>query len=241
MSLTYATFTTELALLAQFPATDPNFLSNLPSCIDYATDRITRELNLLNTQTANSTLALTTGTRLLDMSSLSPAVNVLMDVNVITPHGVTNPDLGTRNQLTIQSRAFLNAVYGTSPAQGGVVGVPEYFSMATDQEILVGPYPDQAYQVELIATVRPSPISPIVSTNWITTYLPDLLLAAAMIQMSGFKMNFGAQADNPQMAMSWETQYVTLRDSAGVEDAMRKYFATGWTSQLPSQYNPPRE
>lgn len=240
MSLTYPTYLTQLALLAQFPETDPNFLSNLPSCIDYATDRITRELNLLNTQTANSSLALTTGTRLLSMASLSPVVNVLMDVNVITPFGTTNPDLGTRNQLTIQSRAFLNAVYGTSPAQGGITGVPQYFAMATDQTILVGPYPDHAYRVELIATVRPVPISETAPANWISTYLPDLFLAASMVQMAGFMKSYGAQSDDPKLAISWENQYVTLRDSAGVEDAMRKYFSSGWTSQLPSQYNPPR-
>ena len=40
MSLTYTTFTTELALLAEFQQTDPSFVSNLPSCIDYATDHV---------------------------------------------------------------------------------------------------------------------------------------------------------------------------------------------------------
>src|SRR5271156_1306615 len=159
MSLNYTTYLTELALLAQFPANDPNFLSNLPSCIDYATDRITRELNLLNTITANSTLALATGTRILSLASLSPVFNVLMDVNVLVPAGQNNPDLCARTQLTIQSRAFLNAVYGTGPTQGGMTGVPQYFAMVTDQIIQVAPYPDQDYGVELIGTVRPTPLS----------------------------------------------------------------------------------
>jgi hypothetical protein len=240
MSLTYATYVAELALLSQFNATDPNFESNLPSCIDYATDRIVRELNLLSTMTANSTLALTTGTRILSLASLSPIFNVLMDVNVLVPAGQTDPDLCARTQLTIQSRAFLNATYGTAPPVGGVVGVPQYFAMVTDQAIMVGPYPDQAYGVELIGTVRPTPISPSVATNWISLYLPDLFLAASMIQMSGYMKNFGAQADDPKMAMSWSDQYTTLRDSAATEDAMRKYMATGWTSQLPNQFTPAR-
>jgi hypothetical protein len=135
----------------------------------------------------------------------------------------------------------MNATYGTAPSQGGIVGVPQEFAMVTDQVIQVGPYPDSAYNLEVIYTARPAPLSGSVATNWISLYLPDLYMAAAMIQMSGFKMNFGAQADDPKMAMSWETQYVTLRDSASTEDAMRKYYSTGYTSQLPGQFNPPRE
>lgn len=236
MSLSYSSYLTELALLSQFNATDPNFLSNLPSCIDYATDRITRELDLLNTVTANSTLALTVGTRIISLASLNPVFNVLRQVNVLTPVGTTNPDLGTRNPLTISTTAFLNQVYGSN----AVTDVPEYFAMVTDQTIMVGPYPDQAYNLEIIGTVRPTPISATNPTNWISLYLPDLFLQCSMIQMSGFKLNFGAQADDPKSAMSYETQYTTLRDSAGVEDAMRKYASTGWNSQLPTAYNPAR-
>ena len=241
MSLTYTTFVTELALLSQYATTDPNFVSNLPSCIDYATDRITRELNLLNTVTSNSTLTTSTSSRVVDLSGLNPIFNTLQDLNLLTPAGVTNPDLAARVPLTIQSRAFMNQVFGTSPTQtGAVTGPPQYFAMVTDQSIQVGPYPDAVYNLEIVGTVRPTPISGTNPTNWISTYLPDLFLAAAMIQMSAFKMNFGAQADDPKMAQSWETQYVTLRDSAATEDAMRKYYATGWTAQLPNQFNPAR-
>lgn len=240
MSLTYDQYVAELALLAQFNATDPNFLSNLPSCIDYATDRITRELNLLNTITANSTIACTVGTRIVNLSSLNPIFNTLQDINVLTPSGVTNPDLATRVQLTIQSRAFMNATYGTSPTGGGMTGTPQYFAMVTDQVIQVGPYPDAAYNLEIIGTVRPTPISASNQTNWISLYLPDLFLAASMIQMSGFKMNFSAMSDDPKQAISWESQYVSLRDSAAVEDSMRKYYSTGWSAQLPNQFNAPR-
>lgn len=240
MSLNYQTFTTELALLSQFNVTDPNFLSNLPSCLDYATDRITRELNLLNTTTTNSTLSCSPGSREVSLSGLNPIFNVLYEINVITPAGVTNPNLGVRNQLVIQTQSFLNAVYGTGPTQSGLTGVPQYYAMHTDQSIKVAPYPDQTYQLEIIGTVRPSPLSATTPTNWISLYLPDLYLAAAMVNMSGFMRNFGSQADDPKMAMSWDSQYTTLRDSAGVEDAMRKYYATGWTSQLPNAYNAPR-
>jgi hypothetical protein len=237
---TYTTFVAQLALEAQFNLTEPNFVNNLPSCIDYATNRITRELNLLSTITSNSTIVTSIGSRVVNLSALNPVFNTLQDINVITPAGTTNPDLGGRVPLTIQSRAFMNAVYGTAPAAGGTAATPQYFAMVTDQIIQVGPYPDAVYTLEIIGTVRPTPLSPTNATNWIGTYLPDLFLAAAMIQMAGFMRSFGQQADDPKLAMSWEDQYTKLRDSAGVEDAMRKYFSTGWTAQLPSAYNPAR-
>lgn len=240
MSLTYTSFVAELAVLAQFNPSDANFLANLPSCIDYATDRVTRELNLLSTITQNSTLTTSVGSRVVNLATLNPVFNTLQDINVITPAGTTNPDLGGRTTLTIQSRAFMNAVYGTAPAAGGTAATPQYFAMVTDQIIQVGPYPDAVYTLEIIGTVRPTPLSPTNATNWIGTYLPDLFLAAAMIFMSGFMRSFGQQADDPKLAMSWETIYVALRDSAATEDAMRKYFSTGWSAQLPSQFTPAR-
>ena len=241
MTLNYAQFKTQLALMSQYDETDPNFVSNLPSCIDYATDRIVRELNLLSTVTSNSSLQTSTTSRVVNLGALNPIFNVLQDINLLTPAGVTNPDLATRVPLTIQSRAYMNQVYGTAPSQtGAMTGPPQCFALVTDTSIQVGPYPDAVYNLEVVGTVRPTPLSVTNPTNWIGTYLPDLYLAAAMIQMSAFKMNFGSQADDPKMAQSWETQYATLRDSASVEDAMRKYFSTGWTAQLPSQFTPPR-
>jgi hypothetical protein len=241
MSLNYSQFVTELALLSQYDETDPNFVSNLPSCIDYATDRIVRELNLLSTVTSNSTLQTSTTSRVVSLAALSPVFNVLQDINLLTPAGVTNPDLAARVPLTIQSRAYMNQVYGTAPTQpGAVTGPPQCFALITDQTIMVAPYPDAVYNLEIVGTVRPTPLSVANPTNWIGTYLPDLYLAAAMIQMSAFKMNFGAMSDDPKMAISWSDQYTTLRDSASVEDAMRKYMSTGWTSQLPDQFNEKR-
>ena len=55
--LTYASFTTELALLAVVSPTDTNFVGNLPSAINYAELRIYRDLDLLSTVMAVTSLA----------------------------------------------------------------------------------------------------------------------------------------------------------------------------------------
>ena len=234
MSLTYSQYVAEMLVLTQYNANDPNFTQNLPSALDYAQDRITRELNLLYTVASNSSLALTAGTRSLNISGLN--LNVLSDLNIITPATQTNPEIGTRNPATIADKSYLNLVYN-SPT---ITGIPESFAFLDENTLLFGPFPDANYTVEVIGTYRQPGLSSMNTTTWISTNIPDLLLAASMVFMSGFMKNFGAQSDDPKMAVSWESQYQTLRDSVGVEDAMRKFKATGYTSDLPTAYNPKR-
>ena len=64
MSYTYATYTAALAELMVTPSTDPNFVAIEPSIIDYAEQRIYRELDLLGTNITDSTATLTADTRI---------------------------------------------------------------------------------------------------------------------------------------------------------------------------------
>jgi hypothetical protein len=57
---------------------------------------------------------------------------------------------------------------------------------------------------------------------------------ASMIFISGYQRNFGRQSDDPQMAQSYETQYMTLLKGATVEEFRKKYQSSGWTSMSPS-------
>lgn len=228
-ALTYSTFVAELANLTEFQPTDPDFLANLPSAINYAEDRINRELNLLSTMTSNNSLVLTPNDRTLDISSLN--INVLSQVNIVSAPGDV-----IFSTCTPVTKSFLDAVYDSAAS----AGLPSNFAMLTDKVILFGPFPDGDYRVEVTGTIWVPPLSQSNNTTWISTYLPDLMLAASMIWMAGFMRNFGSQADDPQMAMSWETQYGKLRDSASVEDARRRFASAGWTSQMPTPVTPPR-
>lgn len=232
--MTYDEIVAELLVLTQYNANDPNFTANLPVALTYAQNRIDRELNLLNTVTGNNTLLLTAGSRHLDITPAN--INVLSDVNIITPVTAPGPNMGTRNPATICSKEWLAAVYGSSQNPG----VPQWFALSDDVTLLFGPWPDHAYRVELVGTVRPLTLSETNQTTWVSVNIPDVLLAACMIWMSAFKHNFGSQADDPKMAVSWETQYQTLSGSARVEDLRRKFQSEGWTSDLPNKLNPPR-
>lgn len=229
MSLTYATWLTEISTLLAVDPTDSNFLAIVPGMIDYGEQRIYRELDLLNTVTRD-TGTLTVGTRTFTLPSNNGRFVVTNGVNVITTAGTTIPDNGTRNQLVACSRDVLDMIW---PSTTGAT-LPTMYAPITDQQFIVGPAPDAAYTVEVIGTIRPTPLSASNMTTYLTLYLPDLFIAACMIFGSGYQKNFGAQADTPQMAQSWETQYLKLFASANVEEQRKRYASGAWGSLQPT-------
>jgi hypothetical protein len=71
-------------------------------------------------------------------------------------------------------------------------------------------------------------------TTFISLYLPDVFIMASMVYISGYQRNFGRQSDDPAMAQSYESQYQALLRGAAVEEARKKFEASGWTSQAPT-------
>jgi len=236
MSYTYSTYVSALATMVVTDATNAAFLSILPSCIDYAEQRIYRELDLFVT---NVTVAgqVTSSNRNFVLPATSGTFVVMDYINILTPVG-SDASSGTRVSLMPVSRDTLDILY---PSSHVGTGIPQYFAMADPTTALLGPAPDAAYAVEVIGTVRPAALSSTNQTTPITSYLPDLFMAASMVFMSGYMRNFGSQADDPKMAQSWESQYQTLKASADLEQARQRFESWGWTSEQPSpEANKPR-
>ncbi len=225
MSLTYATYVTALTTLTNIPSTNIDFQNILPDCIDYSEQRIYRELNLLATIVRDSSQALSPNNRNFTLPSAQGIFVTVEGINAITPAG-TAPDNGTRNPLTPVAIDYLDLVW---PSATGT-GLPTCFAMLTQTAIVVGPWPDQAYTMEVRGTQRPTPLSSSNTVTFLSQNLPDLFLAASMIYMSGYVKNFGAQADDPQMAQSWETQYGKLLASAETEEARKRFQGSAWSS-----------
>lgn len=229
--LTYSTYKTQTATLAVVEENDSNFLTILPQAITYAENRMFRDLDFLFTSTTHiATLA--AGLRSLTIPEGTFVVSEQM--NVITPANQTNPDApsATRNPCLPTTKEFLDAVYGASGA--AYRGVPQYFAPFNDNLYLFGPVPDQAYTVEMVGTYRPASLSAVNTETFISKYLPDVFIMASMIYVSGYQRNFGRANDDPQMAVTYESQYNTLLKGAGVEEARKKFEASGWSSQSPS-------
>lgn len=231
MSYTYATYTAALANLMVVSQSDPNFVAIEPSIIDYAEQRIYRELDLPYTNTTDSSATTTAGQRTFNLPTTQGTFIVVDYLNIITPY-TANTTNGTRVALIPTSRDFIDIVY---PSNASATGTPTYFGMVSNSQVLLAPVPDQAYTVEVIGTIRPAPLSASNTTTILTTYLPDLFMAASMVFASGYMRNFGSQADDPRMSQSWETQYQTLKQSAQTELARQRFESWGWSSGSPQK------
>jgi len=226
--LTYSQYVTQIATMAVVAENDPAFVEILPQMITYAENRMCRDLDFLFTSTALTGYACTIGTRSITIPQ--GTIVVSEQINIITPAGTANPNSGTRVPCLPTTKEFLDAVYGAST----YTGVPQYFVPFNDNVFLIGPYPDQNYYVEIVGTFRPASLSVGTPTTFISLYLPDVMIMASMVYVSAYQRNFGRQSDDPAMAQSYEGQYQALLKSAAVEEARKKFEASGWSSQSPS-------
>lgn len=220
MAMNYSTFVETIANLSALDSTMSEFVQIMPRVIEYAEDRIYRELDLLDTIYVSSNNTLTANNR---NFTLPPAAYgsylTLTGVNVL--YGGVQ-----RQVLQPVALAYLNYVWGGATN----TGLPQYFAMVTQDNIVVGPWPDQNYVVEVFGTYQPAPMTSTNPTTLLTIYVPDLLVAAGMIFISGYMKDFGSQTDNPQQAQSWESQYQNLFKSAMMLELRKKFAGPGWTS-----------
>jgi len=226
-------YVTQIATMAVVPVTDAAYLTILPQMIAYAELRMYRDLDFLFTSATTTAYGLTVGSRIINVNDETFPNGTLVvpeQINVITPAGISNPDLGTRTPLLPTTKEFLDAVYGSS----GYTGTPIYWVPFDSYTFLVGPYPDANYTVEIVGTYRPASLSLTNKTTFISLNLPDLMIMASMVYISAYQRNFGRANDDPQMAVTYESQYQTLLKSALSEENRKKFEAAAWSSQSQS-------
>jgi hypothetical protein len=237
MSLTYTQFVTSIANLLVVPTGDAGFVTALPNIIDDAEQRLYRELDLLNTVTRDSSSAASISTRTFNLPTSIGTFVVPEQINIITPVGTSNPELGTRNPLTPISKEALDVLW---PSSSGST-VPIYFAPITQTTVIFGPWPDQAYQVEVVGTQRPAALSVSNVTTLLSWYFPELMIAASMVFAAGYQKNYGQGVDDPKMAVTWESHLGELLKSAQTEEQRKKFNQAGWSSKQPSpSATPPR-
>lgn len=234
MSLNYTTAVSQISNLMVIPSSDANFQIMLPGMIDYAEQRIYRELDPLYVQVTDSSAMVSSGVRNFTPPTSVGSFITIDELNIITPVGAT-ASTGTRNPLTPVAPEVLDAFY---PSGQTVTGVPTMYAMRSPTVVLLGPAPDAAYTAEVIGIQRPAALSSANSSTFLTQYCPDLFIAACMVFGFGYMRDFGGQADNSGASQSWENQYQTLFKSASMEQSRAKWEAPGWTSQSPAPASP---
>jgi hypothetical protein len=233
MSLTYTTYVATIANLMATSTSNTQFVQIFPAAADYANNRIYREGDFLDMQVTD-TGTLTANNRNFTLPATFGKWLVVEQINVFTPASSTT----TRNPVIPASLDLINALWQSDTAASADT-VPQWFAMnqqETDGDIIItfGPPPGAAFTAEVIGSVLPNVISASNTTTFLSTFMPDILIAATMIFMSGYQKNFSAQADDPKMAMSWETQYKSLMAGADLVEARKLFQSQGWTAKQPA-------
>lgn len=236
-ALTYTDCLGIIATLIPTETTDTNLLAIFPQAINDAELRLYRDLDLLNTVVRDSSATLSTGTRTFQLPSTLGTFVVVDEFNVITPAGTSNPESGTRVGLAPTTKEMLDFLWPSSTGST----TPVYFARISDQTAIVGPWPDSAYQMEVVGTIHPASLSPTNTTTLLSVYFPDIFIAALMVFISGYMKNYGAAVDDPQQGVTWNTHYNDLLKGATVEEQRKKFAGGGWSSDSPNPLaTPPR-
>jgi hypothetical protein len=234
-----------IAMLSQAPppyniSVNSDFPQLFPQATSYAEERIYDELVPINQRFLNTSLTTTIASRAINLSAASQTILTVEQFAIIYPAGTTNPALGTLYYFDGASLDIINMIWPSQsvtldPSEADYIG--RYWCLADDHTLVFSPTPPAAYTAAITGTFEPTPISAANPTTYLSMVYPALLEAACMVFLTGGLLrNFGAQADDPRMALSWEQTYKTLIAGAQLEEQRRRLQGQGW-----SQYQPAPE
>jgi hypothetical protein len=208
------------------PTSNSDFNNWIPRSIEHVENRMQRDLDLINTYVTDETGAFTANSRTLTLSTNKGTFVVVEQVYPVIS-GVRQAPL-----LPVDLD-FLNWTYPADAAPS-TPSVPVYWAPFNGTTVIVGPSPDSAYGVGILGTQRFVQLSATNTSNFLTMSFPEMYIAAAMVSWSSYQRDFGQQADDPKLAMSWEATYKELLTPALTEEARKRYASAGWGSRLPN-------
>lgn len=219
--MNYLEYAMEIANQIPVDKTSSGFQSLLPATIQYAEQRIYRELNLLSTRIRNSSANCTANNRSFTLPTNLGTFITVTEISIITPSSATASN-GTRNVLMSAAKKLVDTVAPINTATSATA-IPSMYYMLDQATVIFGPSPGAAFNVEVTGTIRPTPLSASNTTTFLTTYLPDLFVAASMVYAGNNMRDFGIEAGNSALAQSWEQQYQALFASANAEETRKRY------------------
>ena len=230
-ALTYPTLNQALVILGEqndgfgvyTVLQSPDWAAYEPLVINYAEARIYREVCPLATRLQNASSVAVAGQRTIGLGTFNNQPVALEGIALVTPAG-TPPAQGQRWQYEKVSLDFIDSIWPVeATTMSPSAAYPElYWAMLDAQNIVLAPTPDQAYVAEGTGIFRASPLSAANPSTYISTFYPDLFLSACMISVAGFERDYGAQSEDPKLALSWEGIYQGLKVGALLEEQMRR-------------------
>tara|TARA_R100000700_G_scaffold1310_2_gene3335 strand:- start:322 stop:963 length:642 start_codon:yes stop_codon:yes gene_type:complete len=186
---------------------ETTFVSDLPSIIEQAEERILKTINLpLFRKNVAGTLTsgneyLATPTDFLDNYSLSFTSS------------------GSQNFLLYKDVNFIREAYPNS----STTGTPKHYALFDDTTFIIGPTPDSSYVVELHYLYRPTSItaSGESGTTWLSTNAKNALLYGCLVE--GYLYMKG----EPDLMMKYEERFLQalarLKDLGEADNTIDNY------------------
>lgn len=144
---------------------ETTFVANIPQFVKLAEERIYRAVQLQALQ-KNSTTALTASDQYLTL----PA-------DFWSPLEIAVIDAGVQYFLYPKDVSFIRAAY----PDVSVEARPRYYAMFTDDTLILGPTPDQAYSVELHYIYKPQSVVD-AGSNWLSINGEQALLYGSILE-----------------------------------------------------------
>jgi hypothetical protein len=215
----------QLSYYCQQETPDASFTLATPNFVNNAELRIYRDLDFAAAGGQNASLQTTALQRSIDLTVMTG--HTVNGTPVAYAYPVVIEGLAAKVgnrwvQFQLVSLDFLDAVWPDQTLSAAPTLGLAYYNVLDNQTILIAPPPDQIYQVRVSGEWRPKAMSAANPITWLGDNVPDLLFCAVMVEAMGYQRDFGAAAENPQAALSWEGRYQDAKRSAMLEEALRK-------------------
>lgn len=200
-AMTFASLQTDVRSYLERGAsavTDPLVYAQIPSLINFAERRISRDLKIQGFQVAVVT-------------TLQASVAVLAKPDrwrdTISMNIGTGTGNNTRQQLFTRGYEYARS-YWPDETQ---TAEPVFYADYNYTNWLIVPTPDAAYPIEILYYELPVLLDENTQTNWLTQYAPNLLLYATLLEATPF-------LKNDERIPVWQSMYAMAAQALQGED-----------------------
>ena len=178
--------------------TDPLVYAQIPSLINFAERRISRDLKIQGFQAVVTT-------------TLQAGVAVLPKPDrwreTISMNIGTSTNNNTRVQLFSRVYEYIRSYWPNDT----LTEEPVFYADYNYTNWIIAPTPDEAYPVEILYYELPVLLDDNTQTNWLTQYAPNLLLYATLLEATPF-------LKNDERIPVWQAMYQAAAQALQGED-----------------------
>jgi len=178
--------------------TDPLVYAQIPSLINFAERRISRDLKIQGFQTVVVT-NLQTGVAVI---AKPDRWRETISMNIGTGTGSN-----TRVQLASRAYEYVRSYWPNDT----LVEQPVFYADYNYTNWIIAPTPSSAYPIEILYYELPILLDDNTQTNWLTQYAPNLLLYATLLEAAPF-------LKNDERIPVWQTMYQSAAQALQSED-----------------------